>query len=38
MIKRGSKPPEWNGMWAFPGGFVDYGEDPEDVEAELAKK
>ncbi|MBT3601329.1 MAG: NUDIX hydrolase [Euryarchaeota archaeon] len=31
MIKRGSKPPEWNGMWAFPGGFVDYGEDPEDA-------
>ena len=31
MIKRGSKPPEWEGMWAFPGGFVDYGEDPEDA-------
>jgi 8-oxo-dGTP diphosphatase len=31
MIKRGPKPSEWAGMWAFPGGFVDYGEDPEDA-------
>tara|TARA_B110000008_G_scaffold116821_1_gene119575 strand:- start:411 stop:863 length:453 start_codon:yes stop_codon:yes gene_type:complete len=31
MIKRGPQPPEWEGMWAFPGGFVDYGEDPEDA-------
>lgn len=31
MIKRGPKPVEWEGMWAFPGGFVDYDEDPEDA-------
>ena len=31
MIKRGPEPPEWKGMWAFPGGFVDYGEDPEEA-------
>ena len=31
MIKRSPQPPEWEGMWAFPGGFVDYGEDPEDA-------
>ena len=31
MIKRGKDPQEWEGMWAFPGGFVDYGEDPEDA-------
>ena len=31
MVKRGPQPPEWEGMWAFPGGFVDYGEDPEDA-------
>ena len=31
MIKRGPEPPDWEGMWAFPGGFVDYGEDPEDA-------
>lgn len=31
MIKRGEDPKEWAGMWAFPGGFVDYGEDPEDA-------
>ena len=31
MIKRGEDPKEWEGMWAFPGGFVDYGEDPEDA-------
>lgn len=31
MIKRGSSPPEWEGLWAFPGGFVDYGEDPLDA-------
>ena len=31
MIKRGKEPQEWEGMWAFPGGFVDYGEDPEDA-------
>ncbi|MCP2506702.1 MAG: NUDIX hydrolase [Candidatus Thalassarchaeaceae archaeon] len=29
MIKRGPFPPEWEGKWAFPGGFVDYGENPE---------
>ena len=27
----GKDPKEWEGMWAFPGGFVDYGEDPEDA-------
>ena len=31
MIKRGKYPPEWEGKWAFPGGFVDYGENPEDA-------
>ena len=31
MIKRGKEPQEWEGMWAFPGGFVDYGEDAEDA-------
>jgi len=31
MIKRGNDPEDWEGMWAFPGGFVDYGEDPEDA-------
>ena len=30
MIKRGQNPPEWEDLWAFPGGFVDYGEDPLD--------
>ena len=29
LIKRGQEPSR--GMWAFPGGFVDYGEDPEDA-------
>ena len=29
MITRG-KPP-YKGMYAFPVGFVDYGEDPEDA-------
>eukprot|EP00761_Pharyngomonas_kirbyi_P002771 gb/GECH01002775.1/.p1 GENE.gb/GECH01002775.1/~~gb/GECH01002775.1/.p1 ORF type:complete len:229 (+),score=26.18 gb/GECH01002775.1/:1-687(+) len=27
LIKRGNEP--YKGMWAFPGGFVDYNEDPE---------
>jgi 8-oxo-dGTP diphosphatase len=31
LIERGPSPPEWEGKWAFPGGFVDYGEDPEDA-------
>ena len=31
MIERGPDPAVWEGMWAFPGGFVDYGEDPEDA-------
>ncbi len=31
MIERGPAPAVWQGMWAFPGGFVDYGEDPEDA-------
>jgi 8-oxo-dGTP diphosphatase len=29
LIKRGPTPKEWQGKWAFPGGFVDYGESPE---------
>ena len=31
MIRRGHSPPEWENLWAFPGGFVDYGEDPIDA-------
>lgn len=31
MIERGPDPAIWEGKWAFPGGFVDYGEDPEDA-------
>tara|TARA_B100000902_G_scaffold555_1_gene690 strand:+ start:9614 stop:10066 length:453 start_codon:yes stop_codon:yes gene_type:complete len=31
MIERGPEPPVWEGKYAFPGGFVDYGEDPEDA-------
>ena len=31
MIQRGANPPEWKGKWAFPGGFVDVGEDPLDA-------
>ena len=27
MIERGPDPAIWEGKWAFPGGFVDYGED-----------
>ena len=39
MIKRGRSPPEWENLWAFPGGFVDYEEDPLDaVIRELGKK
>ena len=29
LIRRGSEP--WKGMLAFPGGFVDSGENPEDA-------
>lgn len=29
LISRGGEPEIWQGLWAFPGGFVDYGEDPE---------
>ncbi len=29
LIKRGPLPIEWQGKWAFPGGFVNYGESPE---------
>ena len=29
LIRRGDEPEVWKGRWAFPGGFVDYGEDPE---------
>ena len=29
LIRRGSQPEIWLGKWAFPGGFVEYGEDPE---------
>ena len=29
MITRGRDP--FKGCYAFPGGFVDYGEDPEDA-------
>ena len=29
LIRRGGAPEVWKGRWAFPGGFVDYGEDPE---------
>lgn len=31
LIRRGQEP--WKGLWAFPGGFVDYGERPEDAVA-----
>ncbi len=37
LIRRGEEP--WKGCWAFPGGFVDYGEDPETaVVRELAEE
>ena len=36
MIKRGQNPPEWEDLWAFPGGFVDYGEDPLDAVIRLS--
>ena len=31
LIRRGYEP--WKGCWAFPGGFVDVGERPEDAVA-----
>ena len=31
LIRRGHEP--WKGCWAFPGGFVDVGESPEDAVA-----
>ena len=31
LIRRGHEP--WKGCWAFPGGFVDVGERPEDAVA-----
>ena len=31
LIKRGSEPEIWHGKWAFPGGFVENGEDPEQA-------
>mgnify|MGYP006084146997 FL=1 len=31
LIRRGYEP--WKGCWAFPGGFVDVGESPEDAVA-----
>ncbi len=31
LIRRGHEP--WKGHWAFPGGFVDYGESPEEAVA-----
>lgn len=31
LIRRGGEPEIWEGRWAFPGGFVDIGEDPEDA-------
>ncbi len=31
LIRRGNEP--WKGCWAFPGGFVDLGERPEDAVA-----
>ena len=31
LIRRGGEPEVWQGRWAFPGGFVDYGEDPEQA-------
>ena len=31
LIRRGQEP--WKGCWAFPGGFVDVGESPEDAVA-----
>jgi len=37
LIRRGEEP--WKGCWAFPGGFVDYGENPEAaVVRELAEE
>ena len=29
LIRRGGEPEVWRSRWAFPGGFVDYGENPE---------